>query len=129
MLQLVACEEKYWEFVRNLRNDIKIQEGFIKKVHISPDEQINYMQKYASFYRICLFNNIPAGYIGVLNNDIRICTHPDFQKKGIGLFMVKRGMEIWPNAKAKIKASNIASLKLFKNAGFEPEFIIMKKVK
>jgi len=126
-LQLVACNKEYWEFVRQLRNNDKVQAGFIETKYISKAEQKEYMNKFQLNYRVCLIDKKPVGYIGVIEDDIRICTHPDYQKRGIGKFMLKEAFKIWPNAHAKIKESNLASKKLFESAGFELQFVIMKR--
>ena len=60
----------------------------------------------------------PVGYFGVIKNDIRICVHPDHQKKGVGKFLVNSCYKIWPNAFAKIKVNNESSKKLFESCGF-----------
>tara|TARA_B100000085_G_C18206617_1_gene375931 strand:- start:90 stop:488 length:399 start_codon:yes stop_codon:yes gene_type:complete len=125
--QLVACNKEYWEFVRQLRNNDKVQAGFIETKYISKAEQKEYMNKFQLNYRVCLIDKKPVGYIGVIEDDIRICTHPDYQKRGIGKFMLKEAFKIWPNAHAKIKESNLASKKLFESAGFELQFVIMKR--
>ena len=125
--QLVACDKEYWEFVRQLRNNDKVQAGFIETKYISKAEQKEYMNKFQLNYRVCLIDKKPVGYIGVIEDDIRICTHPDYQKRGIGKFMLKEAFKIWPNAHAKIKESNLASKKLFESAGFELQFVIMKR--
>ena len=44
-LLLVKCDQEYWEFVRNLRNDPKVKDGFIKNKFITKKEQIKYMNK------------------------------------------------------------------------------------
>jgi len=126
-MELVQCKEKYWEFVRNLRNDERVSNGFIDSSHITYQMQIEYMNFNAQYYRVALVNGDPAGYFGVINEDIRICTHPDFQGKGVGKFMIQEGMKIWANAIAKVKVDNIASLKLFKSLGFTEKYIILTK--
>ena len=125
--QLVACNKEDWEVVRQLRNNDKVQAGFIETKYISKAEQKEYMNKFQLNYRVCLIDKKPVGYIGVIEDDIRICTHPDYQKRGIGKFMLKEAFKIWPNAHAKIKESNLASKKLFESAGFELQFVIMKR--
>ena len=70
-------------------------------------------------YYICLDNSIPVGWAGVLNNDIRVATHPDHQKKGIGKFLINELMNLYPNSCAKIKVENIASQRLFESCGFK----------
>ena len=126
-MELVECSPKYWEFVRVLRNDERVLDGFIKSVYITEEMQTNYMSNYFQFYRIALVDGQPAGYVGVIEDDIRVCTHPDFQGKGVGKFMINKCMEIWPTAFAKVKMDNEASIKLFEACGFTKKFFILTK--
>jgi hypothetical protein len=130
MLKIVDCTSEYWDFVRTLRNDDRVQDGFIEKVKITTEQQKIYMEKNSIFYRICTLDNNPVGFVGVIENDIRICTHPDHQNKGIGKFMISKVMEIFPDAYGKVKINNLQSRNLFKSSGFEESFIIYtKKIK
>jgi RimJ/RimL family protein N-acetyltransferase len=117
-LKLVKNEEKYFEFIRNLRNDKENQKGFLEQVSITKEQQKNYMSKYGDDYYICLKENIPVGYIGVVDNDIRVCTDTKYKKTGSGTFMLNEVMKIYPNATAKILKDNLASLNLFKKCNF-----------
>lgn len=126
-LELVKNEPKYYEFIRLMRLHPDNIFGFINQNDISESDQINYMSKYGEFFNICLCDNNPAGFIGVIDNDIRIATNPIFKNKGIGKFMVNEIMKVYPNAVAKIKADNPLSKKLFESCGFETDYIIMKK--
>lgn len=126
-IKLVQCSEEYWDFVRELRNDQRVSDGFIQSKVISKEEQLDYMTKNSGFYRIAIVEGEPAGYIGVINNDIRVCTHPDHQGKGVGKFLVKCCKEIWPDSKALIKIDNIASLKLFESCGFEKKYFLLEQ--
>jgi ribosomal protein S18 acetylase RimI-like enzyme len=126
-MELVKCTEKYWEFIRLLRNDDRVLNGFIESINITSDMQINYMNKYSECYRVALINETPVGYVGVIDDDIRVCTHPDYQGKGIGKFMINKCMEIWPEAFAKVKLDNLASIKLFESCGFTKKFYILTK--
>jgi len=110
-----------------LRNDKRVLDGFIKSTHITTEMQINYMNTHSQYYRVAVINNIPAGYVGVIEDDIRICTHPDFQGQGIGKFMLTEIMKIFPNAYGKVKINNEASRRLFLKAGFKEKFIIYDK--
>jgi RimJ/RimL family protein N-acetyltransferase len=117
-MELVECREQYWEFVRELRMDERVASGFIETTPITKEQQANYMSNNSQHYRIALVNGQPAGYVGVLNDDIRVCTHPDYQGMGVGKFMINECMNIWPTAYAKVKHGNEASSKLFLACGF-----------
>lgn len=126
-ITLDSCKEEYWEFVRVLRNDRRVLDGFIESTYITEQMQVKYMENHSQYYRIALVGNKPAGYVGVIKDDIRVCTHPDFQGKGVGKFMINKCMEIWQSAFAKVKIDNEASLKLFESCGFSKKYIILKK--
>ncbi len=126
-LELVKNEPKYFEFIRLMRLHPDNIFGFINQSDISENDQINYMNEYGEFFNICLCDGNPAGFIGVIDNDIRIATNPIFKNRGVGKFMVNQIMKIYPNAVAKIKVDNPLSEKLFKSCGFETDYIIMKK--
>ena len=126
-MELVECTSQYWEFVRVLRNDERVLSGFIKSVHITEEMQNSYMGTHSKFYRIALVDGNPAGYVGVIEDDIRVCTHPDFQGKGIGKFMINEIMNEEPSAFAKVKIDNEASMKLFEACGFTKKYYILTK--
>ena len=126
-MELVKCSKEYWEFVRLLRMDSRVVDGFVDIIYITEDMQISYMKKYADCYRIALVNGNPAGYVGVIDNDIRVCTHPDFQKMGVGKFMINECMKIWPKATARIKLDNTASVKLFEYCGFNKKYYLLER--
>jgi GNAT superfamily N-acetyltransferase len=125
--KLVKCTPEYWEFVRLLRSDPRVQEGFIEQVDITTEQQNRYMQKHADSYRVALLEETPVGFVGVIDDDIRICTHPDYQGKGIGQFMLKGILEEYPTAYGKVKIENKSSRNLFKSLGFQETFIIFTR--
>jgi RimJ/RimL family protein N-acetyltransferase len=118
-MELVKCTQQYWEFVRQLRMDKRVIDGFLQTQPITEEQQAKYMTDNAQHYRICLVDGKSAGYVGVIDDDIRVCTHPDFQGMGVGKFMIRCAMDIWPTAYAKVKLGNTASDKLFLSCGFE----------
>ena len=125
--KIVKCEKQYWEFVRLLRIDLRVLDGFVNKSEISKNQQEAYMEQFSDCYRIALLEDKPVGFFGVIENDIRICVHPDYQNQGIGKLLVKSCSLIWPNAGAKIKVSNEASIKLFESCGYQLEFLLYRK--
>ena len=126
MYSLKRNKREYWEFIRDLRNDHRVKAGFIQQGHIGEDEHYVYMQSFGGNYYICLDKNIPVGYIGIINRDIRVATHPDHRGKGVAKFMVSEVMKMHPNAVAKVKVENEASLKLFESCGFEKKYFILE---
>ena len=117
-MKLIDCSAGNWDFIRKLRNDREVQAGFIESKFITKEMQSLYMMKNHMNYKICLIGDVPCGYVGVIDNDIRICTHPDYQKKGVGLFMLKKIIDYYPDAIGKVKLNNKNSIKLFYAAGF-----------
>ena len=126
-MQFVKNERKYWEFIRQLRNDERVKEGFIRQEEISKDSHEAYMSENEDKFYLCLIENKPAGYVGIIEDDIRIATHPDYQKRGVGLFMINEGMKKHPNAVAKIKLDNEGSVRLFEKAGFKKKYYLLEK--
>jgi len=124
---LVKNNYIYWEFIRNLRNLDGVRECFIVQDIIDPESHQEYMKKYSDCFYICLIDEDPAGYVGVIQDDIRVATHPNFQGQGVGKFMINQIMNINPNAYAKVKIDNQTSLRLFKSCGFEKKYYLLEK--
>ena len=117
---------EYFEFMRNLRNDNQIKQGFINQEVITKENHAVYMQTNAKYYWIGFLNDEPVGYVGVIENDIRIAVSKEFSRLGIAEFMIQEIRELFPSALAKVKYQNLASKSLFEKCGYEPIFIIYK---
>ena len=126
-MELIKNGPKFWEFIRNLRNLEDVKQGFIEQKEITAVEQAEYMLKYNNEYWICLVDGKPAGYVGVIDDDIRVATHPDFQGQGVGSFMINQIMQLHPTAHAKVKLENEASLRLFEKCGFRKKFYLLER--
>ena len=126
-LELVENSPDYWEFIRKLRNDPAVKGGFVTQSHILPEVHHHHMARHANEYYVCLCEGIPAGYVGSIDNDIRVATHPDFQGKGVGCFMINELTKIAPESYAKVKIDNPASLGLFEKCGFVKKYYILEK--
>jgi GNAT superfamily N-acetyltransferase len=125
ILNFVENEEKYFEFIRLLRMDPRVAYGFVDHTPITSEQQKKYMANYEKCYYICLADGVPAGFIGVVNRDIRIATLPEYQRKGIGTFMIKELIKKHPDSYARVKINNEISLNFFKKLGFNLSFHIM----
>ena len=124
---LIRNQKKYWEFIRNLRNLDGVREGFIQQEYIHEEYHKAYMEAWGDCFFICLYKGEPVGYVGIINKDIRVATHPDFQGKGVGTFMINAIMKEYPDSEAKVKIENEASLKLFEKCGFKKKYFILEK--
>jgi len=107
--KLVNCTQQYWDFVRVLRNK---NIGFVERVNITPEQQNRYMLKHGNNYKICLVNNTPAGFIGIVDNDIRFAIEEQFKNKGLGKWMLQE-FPTTGNTIGKVKKDNLYSRKLF----------------
>ncbi|MHA2039327.1 MAG: GNAT family N-acetyltransferase [Promethearchaeota archaeon] len=117
-MELINNNEKYYEFIRLLRTHPENIHGFLEQVEITVDQQEKYMEKYGNNYFIALENGKPVGWVGDIDNDIRICTHPKHKNKGVGKFMLNALMEIRPKALGKVLLGNESSVNLFRSCGF-----------
>ena len=115
-MDLVSITEEYYEFVRELRMNPLTQGGFLEEAQISKEDQEKYMTKHGQNYYVCLLYDIPVGYIGVLDEDIRFCTHPEYQGRGVGSYMLREVKKLYPNATGRIKKDNIPSQRVFDKA-------------
>jgi GNAT superfamily N-acetyltransferase len=125
-MELVKNGPKFWGFIRELRNMEGVKEGFIQQEEIGEIEHAEYMLKYNGNYWVCLCDGKAAGYVGVINDDIRVATHPDYQGKGVGSFMINQIMKVHPNAYAKVKLDNNPSIKLFERCGFKKKYYLLE---
>ena len=76
---------------------------------------------------MCVEDGEVIGFIGHVDNDIRLAVKKDRQKKGVGKFMVKGFTEKHPESFAKVKMDNEASLSLFESCGFKKRYYILEK--
>lgn len=125
-MELVECTYDYWDFILEVRN--LVSEGFFAQDSIRKPEHFEFMLKHHETYRICINEfGLPLGFVAHVENDIRIATHPECQGEGIATFMLNKFMAEFPEAVAKVKRDNIASLNLFESCGFEVEYYGLKK--
>jgi len=127
-MELIKCSNLpgvHWDAILEIRNENR--EGFGDSSMIRSGAHCKYMFNHFSNYLLCVENDEVLGFIGHVNNDIRLATQKTYQKKGIGKFMVEGFMKKYPEALAKVKLDNEASLKLFERCGFDKKYYILEK--
>ena len=125
-MKVIRIKPKHYEDVRMLRNNPASKRGFIIQSDISKEQQIRYMRKNRNGYFVCLDKGTFVGYIGVVNNDIRICVSPLFQGRGAAKAMIRKIKKLYPQAQAKILVSNAKSLNLFMKMGYKIKYYLLE---
>ena len=126
--ELVEISSEFFEFVRRLRTDPRNADSFINNNEITFQNQIDYMEQHLKDYFVCLSQQTPVGFIGVVQGDIRLAVDHDFRNRGVATFMVNEILKLFPEATAKIRTTNVASIALFESVGFKRQFYIYGKV-
>tara|TARA_R110002020_G_scaffold20838_4_gene70681 strand:+ start:1981 stop:2364 length:384 start_codon:yes stop_codon:yes gene_type:complete len=127
-MELVKCNNlpgAHWDAILEIRNENR--GGFGDSSTIRSGTHCKYMFENFSNYLLCVERDEVLGFIGHVNNDIRLATKKVHQNKGIGKFMVESFMEKYPEAFAKVKLDNKGSLKLFESCGFKKKYHILEK--
>ena len=84
-------------------------------------DQKKYMSSNKSFFKICLIDKTPTGYIGLIGpsrNEITLAVDPHHKQKGVGKFMIEALKKDHASLWAKVKFDNLASNNLFSKLGF-----------
>lgn len=125
-LRLADCTENFWSFVLSLRN--KVRDSFLSTDLISEVDHVNFMTKYSSTYRICIDNDIPIGFIGAVNGDIRLAVEPSYQGRQVASFMLKEFASLVPHTKeVKVRLDNLPSQRFFERNGYKAKCIVLEK--
>jgi RimJ/RimL family protein N-acetyltransferase len=117
-LKLVENSLVYYEFIRQLRTHPENTKGFLEQVQITEDQQKSYMEKYEKNYWICLSGNTPVGFVGMVDNDIRLAVQPKSKGMGIGTFMIQELIKNHKDGTAKVLLDNLSSQKVFEKNNF-----------
>jgi len=124
-LKLVNCDRMFWIDILEIRN--KEKKCFINQKEVQIKDHFNYMLHNSKFYEVCVADNIFAGFVGLVNGDIRIGVSNKFKRKGIGKFMLQNFKKFEQIKQVKIKVDNEASIKLFESLGFKKNLYIMAR--
>lgn len=129
MLSLERVTDANIEFIRHLRNDPLNASAFVNNIFISSENHAQYMAEHMHEYFVCTENGTPVGFIGVVENDIRLAVAHRFRNRGVAKFMVTEILKVYPGAIAKVKVKNEASIALFESLGFVKTYHLYEKPK
>jgi len=124
-MEIIKCETCHWDAILEIRNENR--EGFGNSDIIPPEDHFQYMTQHFKNYLICTHLRKVIGFIGHVENDIRLGTRKEYQRRGVAKLMVESFMEKYPEAFAKVKLENKASLKLFERCSFKKKYYILEK--
>lgn len=119
ILEIKPARHEYWDFIRVLRTHPKLKDGFIDQSEITPSDQVKYMKRYHKSYWVGVIEGEPVGFVGIVNNDIRVAVSPEHQNKGIGKSLVSYLSKQHKDAVARVKMDNTNSLQLFQSLKFK----------
>ena len=135
-IDLKKVTEGDWDFILNLRNDFYVNSFYEQKKPIEKKEHYEYMNKQATnpnFHQwIAVNDNLPIGYIRILDCDINIMVDKKFQNKGVGTMMLELVEEKAKNLglrklQARVLIENKNSLKLFEKNNFKTKINLFEK--
>lgn len=126
-LEVVDNQRCFWDFIRRLRSDPRVQDGFRNNVQITEAEQEAYMEARADCYIIAVENGKPVGFAGVVDNDIRVCVDPAQQGRGVAKSLLREIISRHPGAEAVVKVENTASRRLFDGLGYQPRYVVYSR--
>ncbi len=122
-LELIDSKELAWDYILRLRNENA--SNFIQQHEITKKEHYDFMKKYGKnyfiFYRLCDGCKCgscycPCGFIGVVDNDIRLCTDSKYRREGVAVEMLEFVRDHFPIGFGKVKKDNIVNQKAFEKA-------------
>ena len=127
-MELVECSNlpgDHWYSILHIRNENRHGFGNDDLIHIAA--HYRYMFDNFKNYLLCVEDGNVIGFIGHVNNDIRIATRKSHQNKGVGKFMGEGFMRKFPDSFAKVKIDNEASRKLFERCGFKKKYYVLQR--
>lgn len=118
-IETVSDNNIYREFIRQLRNNPKLKKSFITQENITKEQQEKYMNRYGNDFYVCIDDDIIYGFIGVVDNDLKIAVIPECQRSGIGEFMILEVFPRYKNCKIKVRKNNKKGINFFNKLELE----------
>lgn len=130
MLTLKVCGPQYWESIFNIRNQPSNVDKFGTKIK-DLQTHYRYMATKWDQYYVCLKSENVVGFIGIDNEDLRLCVDENHKRQGIGRFMIEELHNVCSDFllqySVKVKVDNLESLKFFESLGFRKKYYILEK--
>lgn len=124
MHMVVVGENKtYREFVRKLRNDKRLKKSWVNHTNITKEQQKEYMDKYGNQYFIFINGEKPIGFIGIVDEDLRLAVLPEYQNAGVGQYMLDFIISSEKKFKVRVRKDNIDSQKFFERNKIKFELV------
>lgn len=114
---LEQLKPEWYEFIRNLRNEEK--QAFLQQTEIDETTHLKFMDRHKDNFFVATVDGKPAGYVGVVDDDIRLAVSSEFRRKGIGIFLLKEIIKKYPEARARVKVKNEPIFKLCLKCGLK----------
>lgn len=118
-LVLRSCQPSDFEGIRDIRNANR--HAFSNSHLLTCEEHAKFMHLHHSTYRLAFYKTTLVGFIGQVDQDLRLGVSPLWKRKGVGRFMVKNFCRLYPKITVKVKRSNSPSLEFFKSLGWIPQ--------
>lgn len=118
-LRYEAADYRYWEYIRLVRNANGKCFGNSDEVEV--EEHYKFMSNHAGTYRVVLQGDEFMGFIGHVNNDVRLATNS--KGKGVAKYMWDRFIEEFASIDLEVKVlkDNGRSLSFFRKQGYVPD--------
>jgi len=127
IVKRVDDNKEYWEFIRQTRNDRHFNYAFIDQSEITVEQQERYMTENGHNFFVCIIDNKPVGFIGYVDNDVKIYVNLEHLRKGIGTLLMKETKHLYPEAKVKVRYENQEALAFFISLGYKIECFLLKE--
>jgi ribosomal protein S18 acetylase RimI-like enzyme len=121
----VALDTIEWNEILNIRN--LTSHGFGNTDQIDSETHFYFMKDNYHDYVVAEMKGEIVVFGVVVKDDISVAVKADYQGLGIGKNIISVLSVKFPEAFAKVKIDNEASLKLFESCGFKKTWYILEK--
>jgi hypothetical protein len=122
---LRPASPEVWEDIRQIRNAHRFR--FQQTDVIDAATHRSFMQKHWSTYRVAVAvdhngdSERVIGFIGQVQGDVRIGSHPEYLRIGVGKYMLRCLLRDNPDVTLKARRENHACLALTRSFGYIPD--------